>query len=300
VASLGLRQFDEAFADANKAIGINSKSGPAFAARGEAYRMTGKLKEALADFDTAIPLYPKPESAVFAARGEAYLGLGQFDKALVDFDQALALYPAQDTARAARGLTLVLKGNTAEGVVDIKTVLDRNPGHQIAQIGQGLAMLVSGQTDRALLALNQMIGKNTVYEHLARVLRARALLVKKDPAGALADLNVALDQRPNDPDALLLRSLVFFDKHETDKALDDLNKAIAQRETVENHFVRAKVYEAQSNFDKAAEDYRRATQLPAASVFDIKSQNEARQKVQQLSKKVPCGNSSSGGSGTCL
>ena len=101
--------------------------------------MTGKLKEALADFDTAIPLYPKPESAVFAARGEAYLGLGQFDKALVDFDQALALYPAQDTARAARGLTLVLKGNTAEGVVvDAGRVGHRDVhtfGHPAGQIG---------------------------------------------------------------------------------------------------------------------------------------------------------------------
>jgi multidrug resistance efflux pump len=60
-----------------------------------------------------------------------------------------------------------------------------------------------------------------------------------------------------------------------------------------------KIYEAQSDFDKATEDYRRATQLAPAGVFDVLAQNEARQKIQQLSKKVPCGNTPAAG-GTCL
>ena len=222
------------------------------------------------------------------------------DKALVDFDRALGLNAANDGARAARGLTLLLKGNSAEGLVDVRTALDRNPNNYIAQIGQGLAMLLSGQTDRALLALNQVVGKNTTYDGLARTFRARALIEKKDTAGALGDLNIALGQRPNDPDALLLRSLVWLSMRDFDKSLDDLNKAITQRETVENHYVRAKIYEAQNKFDKASDDYRRATQLPAATVFDLLAQAEARQKTQQLTKKIPCGNSSSGTEGSCL
>jgi tetratricopeptide (TPR) repeat protein len=159
-------------------------------------------------------------------------------------------------------------------------------------------MLTTGQTDRALVAPNQAVGKNTSYDVLARMLRARALLAKKDTSGALADLNIALGARPNDPGALLLRSLVWLDMRDFSKALDDLNKAIAERETVENYYVRAKVYEAQNKFDKATDDYRRSTQLPPATVFDVAAQTEARQKVQQLSKKVPCGSST--GTGTCL
>jgi tetratricopeptide (TPR) repeat protein len=202
-------------------------------------------------------------------------------------------------ARAARGLTLLLKGNTAEGTIDIKTALDRNPNNQLAEVGQGLAMLVSGQSDRALVALNQVIGKNTSYDTLARELRARALLAQKDATGALVDVNVVLGRQPNNPDALQLRSLVWLAMHDVDKALDDLNKAIAQRETVGNYFARAKIYEAQNDFDKATEDYRRSTQLAPAGVFDVLAQTEARQKIQQLSKKVPCGNTPAAG-GTCL
>jgi tetratricopeptide (TPR) repeat protein len=159
-------------------------------------------------------------------------------------------------------------------------------------------MLLSGQNDRALVALNQVIGKSADYDGLARVLRARALLAKNDPASALVDLNAALSSRPNDPGALQIRSLVWLAMHSYDNALDDLNKAITQHETVEVYFARAKLYEAQSKFDKAADDYRRATQLPAATVFDVQAQAAAKQKAQQLSKKVPCGNSS--GAGTCL
>ena len=227
------------------------------------------------------------------------MALSQFDKALVDFDQALALNSTDDVARAARGLTLLLKGNNAEGMVDIKTALDRNPNSVLAEIGQGLAMLVSGQNDRALLALNQIVGKETAYESMARMLRARALLAKNDAAAALVDLNVALGKLPNEPNALLLRSLVWLNMRSYDNALDDLNKTIGQRETVEALFTRAKVYEAQGKFDKASDDYKRATQLPAASVFDVLAQASARQKTQQLSKKVPCGSAASAGY-TCL
>lgn len=228
------------------------------------------------------------------------MALSQYDKALVDFDQTLLLNPADDVARAARGLTLLLKGNNAEGMVDIKNALDRSPNSLIAEMGQGLAMLVSGQNDRALLALNRIVGKDTFYESLARVLRARALLAKNDPAGALVDVNVALGKLPNQPDALQLRSLVWSAMHSYDNALEDINKVIAQRETVEAYLTRAKVYESQNKFDKATDDYRRATQLPPNTIFDLLAQVAAKQKTQQLSKKVPCGNSSHAPEGTCL
>ena len=122
-------------------------------------------------------------------------------------------------------------------------------------------MVVSGQYDRAIVALNQLVGKNAAYDPFARVLRARAYLGQNDTASAMADLNLVLAARPNDPDALGLRGIAWSAMHENDKALDDLTKAIAQRETVEGYFARAKIYEAQSKFDKATDDFRRATQL---------------------------------------
>jgi tetratricopeptide (TPR) repeat protein len=229
------------------------------------------------------------------------MGLGQFDKALVDFDQALVLNQANDAARAARGLTLLLKGNSSEGLVDVKNALDRNPNNQMAELGQGLAMVLSGQYDRAIVALDQLIGKSVALDSLARLLRARAYLARKDTASAMADLNLVLGTRPNDADALRLRGIAWLANRDYDKALDDLTKAIAQRETVESYFVRAKIYEAQNSVDKATNDFRRATQLAPGSAFDLVAQAESKQKLQQLSKRVPCGNSvRNDKDGTCL
>jgi tetratricopeptide (TPR) repeat protein len=253
-------------------------------------RLSGKFQDAIGDYDRSISINSK-EANAYAERGQAYMSVTRLDKALVDFDQALALNPASDVARAARGLALLMKGNSAEGLVDIKNALDRNPANQMAELGQGLAMLVSGQYDRAIVALNQIAGKSAAYDAFARTLRARAYLAKSDTADAMTDLNAVLGARPNDADALGLRGLTYAKTREYDKALNDLTRAIVQRETVERYFARATIYEAQNNFEKAANDYRSATQLAPGNVFDILAQAQAKQKIQQLAKRTPCGNS---------
>ena len=35
-------------------------------------------------------------------------------------------------------------------------------------------------------------------------------------------------------------------------------------------------------------DYRRATQLPPRNVYESAAQESAKQKLQQLSKRIPC------------
>jgi hypothetical protein len=60
---------------------------------------------------------------------------------------------------------------------------------------------------------------------------------------------------------------------------------------------RAKVHEAQSNPRKGTDDFRRATELTPASVFDVLAQAESKRKIQELSKRLPCGG---GQVGTCL
>ena len=218
------------------------------------------------------------------------------DKALADFDQALALNRLDDRARAARGLVLLIKGNASEGLPDLNSVLERDPTNQAALIGRGLAMMTSGQFDRALVALNQVVGKSA-DDSMARLLRARTYLAKGDANGAMPDLNFILAVHPDDFQALTLRGSAWTALREYPKALRDLGEAIDKQETIENHLARAKVYEAQNDIQRASADFRRATELPPKNVFEGLAQTSAKQKLQQYSKKVPCG---SAGSGTCL
>jgi tetratricopeptide (TPR) repeat protein len=135
---------------------------------------------------------------------------------------------------------------------------------------------------------------------LARLLRARAHLGQKDADSAMTDLNIVLGRQPTNAEALLLRGITWSAKRDFVKALDDLSAAIAQRETVEGYFARAKAYEAQSITAKAEKDYERATELRPSSVFDLLAQNESKQKIKLLSKQLPCGNSHAAANATCL
>jgi Uncharacterized enzyme of heme biosynthesis len=161
-------------------------------------------------------------------------------------------------------------------------------------------MITSGQFDRAIVALNQVVGKSA-DDAVARTLRARAFLAKGDANGAMPDLNSILAVRPGDPQALSLRGIAWSAMRDYSKALDDLNASIAKQEAVENYFARAAVYEAKNDIKNATADFRRATQLAPKSVFDVLAQANAKQKIQQLSKRLPCGSAGqTQNGGTCL
>ena len=208
IASLGMRQPDQALIDADRAVSADPNNALVYLNRGMIKRLSGKFQDAIGDYDRSISINSK-EANAYGERGQAYMSVTQLDKALVDFDQALSLNPASDVARAARGLALLMKGNSAEGLVDIKNALDRNPNNQMAELGQGLAMLVSGQYDRAIVALDQIVGKSAAYDGLARTLRARAYLAKNDTADAMTDLNSVLATPPMTPMRSACRGLAY-------------------------------------------------------------------------------------------
>ena len=160
--------------------------------------------------------------------------------------------------------------------------------NRVALLGRGLAMIISGQLDRAIVALNQVVGKST-DDTVARLLRARVFLTRGDTKSAMSDVNAILGVRPGDAQALALRGMVWSAMREYSKALEDLDQAIARQETVENYLAPARVYEAKNDIEKASADFRRATEFPPKNVFETLAQTQAKQKIQQLSKRVPCG-----------
>ena len=294
--SAAMRQPEQGLVDSEAALKINPNSAQALYSRGVINRQLKNVPAALADFDRAIAIDPKL-SAAFYERGITHMSLNQLDKALTDFDQALALARVYDLAKAARGVVLLMKGNSAEGLADINAVLERNPSNQTAVVGRGMALITSGQFDRAIVALNSVVGK-AADDTVARTLRARAYLGKGDLRNAMSDLDLILKAHPEDAVALTLRGNVWAAMRDYPKALKDLNEAVERKETIESLYARARVHEAQNDSQKAAADYRRATELVPRSVFETAAQANAKQKAQQLSKRIPCG--STGGSGTCL
>ena len=91
-------------------------------ARGKAYRDSGELAAALADFEAALILNPVSANA-FNQRALVLEESGHHERALEDFRRALALSPRFAVAYKNRGVAQFFAGNLACAGVDLDAAL---------------------------------------------------------------------------------------------------------------------------------------------------------------------------------
>lgn len=89
---LGMRRYEHALAEAERALAADPSYVWALVARGTINLLTGRPAEALADFDRAVEGAERPPglASVIARRGTVHLLRGDESRALADFDRALA------------------------------------------------------------------------------------------------------------------------------------------------------------------------------------------------------------------
>lgn len=85
-------KYTEAMQQINKAIKIEANDASFYAFRGELYKAMGKPKEALADYDRAVALYPELFSNKLG-RGEINQQLGNLEAAKADYADANKVVP---------------------------------------------------------------------------------------------------------------------------------------------------------------------------------------------------------------
>jgi tetratricopeptide (TPR) repeat protein len=84
--------------------------------------------------------------------------------------------------------------------------------------------------------------------------------------------------------------------------MSDLDRAIAlDGSSVESYFGRAGVFEAQGKAERAIVDLRKAIDLKPKNVFEALAQTDAKKRIEQFEKRVPCGGAGSTAAGeSCL
>ena len=83
--------------------------------------------------------------------------------------------------------------------------------------------------------------------------------------------------------------------------MDDLNRAIdAGGGSIFSYATRAAVYEAKGERELEIADLRKTTEMKPKTVFDMLAQATAKQRVQQLSKQLPCGSTGGAMNSSCL
>ncbi|MBD2480980.1 tetratricopeptide repeat protein [Planktothrix sp. FACHB-1365] len=89
---------DQAIADFNQAIELNSQWADAYYNRGLTYMKLEQTQKAINDYTEALKIKPNWDSA-YCNRGNAYYKLGEYEQAILDYDSALRINPNYNQAQ---------------------------------------------------------------------------------------------------------------------------------------------------------------------------------------------------------
>jgi tetratricopeptide (TPR) repeat protein len=174
-------------------IAQNPNDANAYNVRGTAYGRAGKLKEAIADFDTALKINPgfyqayanralvqrklghderaladynkaieinNSYAVAYVGRGNIYRQNNRIDQALADFNQAIALDANDPRAFHNRGLIYQAKGQHPQAIDDFTKAISLAPGNAEPFEGRGLSYLATGDYKAALEDFNESVKRD--------------------------------------------------------------------------------------------------------------------------------------------
>ncbi len=121
----------------------------AYNSRGAAFKRSGDLDRAIADYNRAIEINPEHDQA-YNNRGLVYLSKRQYGRAIADFDRAIALNPKRWQAYVNRGVTHSAIGEYGRAIADYTKAMDLNPHYPIALMNRSYAHGRNGNPERAL------------------------------------------------------------------------------------------------------------------------------------------------------
>jgi tetratricopeptide (TPR) repeat protein len=233
------KEYNQALAEFDQAIRLNSELTDAYYHRAETYLKKDNLKAAIADYDQVIRLDPGRVGA-YVNRGMARGREEDGEGAMADFTEAIRLDPQVATAYMNRGVEHSKRGEDAQAVADYTSAIRLDPRVAMAYSNRAAALIELRDYERAITDCSQAIRldpsyapayNNRAYAHLKKdeydaaiadcdvAIRLRphgyfynnrgqARGAKGDYAGAVADLQQALRLTPNHPEAQEIRAKI--------------------------------------------------------------------------------------------
>jgi tetratricopeptide (TPR) repeat protein len=183
-------------------------------------------RAAAGDFASAEPLLAqvadaRPNSGqALHLLGQARLKLGRFADAREPLERAAKFLPKDPAAQVNLAGCLSVLGAHAEALVALDRAGRLAPGNAAIVYNRGRALEALGRHDDALQAYGDALA---IDHRLMPALAARAALLsaRGDWMGALADLDMALISRPDDPHLRLRRAEVLLGQGDWMRGLDD-------------------------------------------------------------------------------
>jgi len=289
---LGLH--DEAIADFDRALALDSKSVGTWLGRGMVHFFKGQPATAMEDFDRALELDPN-HPRVYLCRGyvlqnqghhdaaiqnlrksikldknlvDAYYQLGiaraakgQYEAAIEDYTTALKLRPQLSIAYYARGNSRKALDQLDPALADYDEAIRLDPGHSWAYCNRGLAREAKGLIDGAkydfIMAIQLDPKNRAAHVNLGNV---KYLQGKFDEA--IGHFSTAFQVDPNYIDALFYCGMAREKRGLTDEALRDYGEAIRlDSKNAKYRFARGQLRFAKGDLENALVDFRAAFDL---------------------------------------
>jgi tetratricopeptide (TPR) repeat protein len=227
----------------------------AYVNRGIAFMDTGRLEQALADFNRAISMNATDHLALYN-RGLLFAKLNLVAQAISDYNAALLAKPSYYEVYNNRGILYERLGRFNEAMADYNEAIALNPAYHKAYINRAVMFDRAGQVDRALTDLTQAISLNP-YDPDAYYNRGLMFHKIGQLDRALRDFDAAVSLSPNDPDAHYNRGILLNALGQYNRALADFDSVIALNPSYyQAYYNRGLVFQKTGQVDKANRDFQ--------------------------------------------
>ncbi|MBC7487747.1 MAG: tetratricopeptide repeat protein, partial [Cytophagaceae bacterium] len=192
--------------------------------RGLAYAEFGMNKEALADFDKVVKLYPRFNYGYFY-RGSSYWNMREYDKAIVDFTTAIQLDNKDLHSYFNRGLCYQSEKKYDKALADFSKVIQLDPNFDEAYNQVAMTTYYKGNWIEAEKSFNEYINKFSGISH-AYYNRGMFYSQRKDYKKALLDFDYCIQLNPKDGEAYLQKALILLEMQNQPEACEALKEAL--------------------------------------------------------------------------
>lgn len=235
--------------------------------RGAAFAAQGKCAQTLTDFEHAIALRPSLSPPRFLGLG--YRLTLAVDKCLAAVERRIDRNPTQAALFLSRGRLHLMKRDFPAAVADFGRVISLNPVGAEGYARRAEALRRSRDVDRAIsdydAALALSPGDATLQEGRAASIEDRGIraLHTGALASAVTDFTTVISYDPTNTQAYAFRARAHLLTGDYAGAVADLDRAIELEPTRERHYFRGIAYSRCGKYEEAVADFNEAVRLTA-------------------------------------
>lgn len=269
VIEAGSNEYMLLYADSVLAMSPNNST--ALAARGMAHAAAGLIAEAVQYFTDAIKHWNKAcyfsLGALYDMRGNAYTDNEEYDLALADYDTAIRKDKDNASCYEVRADHYYHMHNYRKSLADWRAARSIDPGNEDYKMGEARCLYMLGEKEQMVQLLDEIIAQNPKN---AEALERRATMYRleddyKNFLNYYAEYMGLVHKGDIDLFCKISRNELPYTIAKTTEMID---KAESKWDRFYWHGIRARVYIANWQYEKALEDLGVMSQMAGYKNFD--------------------------------